>query len=236
MNKKDKIEIESLKENQDFSALHNLNQLKKHYETIAKLKKETSNFEEAYVSSFYKDLDEVLNYIPQSEYEKYNVNITPINNFRIIRIDVRDFAVPRQNIHELDFISKLRELDKSNGKNKVFLVNTIKKEIDFCPVFGVDDPKKISLINEDYSLEKKGYGYSYPYIRSGNGKGIIELVSNFNYSTWERRGGVWISTYGGKGYWGGPGAKDVEIGHTVSTIYSFCMKTNRYIGSKYESY
>ena len=66
---------EFIKIPKDFNSLHDLKDLVVNYELTEKFINALKDYQSAYLNNFLMDYDELLNYIPESQHNKYKIYI-----------------------------------------------------------------------------------------------------------------------------------------------------------------
>lgn len=214
---------EILKIPTNFHELSNVNVLFDTVEFLDQIKDEINNYTCAFVNSFLMTRSEVELYIPESDHNKYKV--CPNTHGKNKKINLH------ATLHE-----KLKYVIESDDA-KIFVVDTIKKEINLCwlAINEYNDLNQIRAFDMSNSRDfgtcrLSGYEKDELITFKKEKKEIIIT----NYGQFVRSysvggDGPWISTYGGGGYRQG---SHWERDYCKMSIESrFCIHTNQYLGS-----
>lgn len=225
----------------DFKNLHDLGDLVNNYELMSKLQNALNNYQDTYFKSFIKSYDEVLDYIPKSNYNKYKIRFknkylfnyksywgNKIENDGKIEQNWADISVKlnkkynywanRYNEHISYFkINDSNSLNINDIKNGLFIVNDIKKEIILLDI--INNPNiETKLLPANDSLIYKNNNYT---VDVENNKLNVQL--DFEHKTSYPMGGVWIN--GRKnGYLSGD---YTYIPYTRYGYYKYIFDTNK---------
>jgi hypothetical protein len=209
----------------DFKSLHDLKDLVNNYDLISRLSNALNDYQRAHIDSYLMTIDEVLEYIPLKHHDDFMV---------LIAEDVIDSVyISYENIKK-DLTSKLTyalsEKRSYNGskseyeiipvkeyeQERIFMVNTIKKEISvvywYTDVPFYKKPKhKFGKVEYEIDEER-----------------ILSVKVHFNFTAYQQVGGASISCLTGYSYF--RGGQSVPYTREAYELYQFDTKTNQYLG------
>lgn len=219
---------ELLKIPTNFHELSNVNVLFDTVEFLDQVKQQINDYTAAFVNSFLMTRSEVELYIPECDHNKYKVCPNTHSRCSSAHKNINLYAT----LHE-----KLKHLNDSENA-KIFVVDTVKKEINLCWLHSNENNDLNQLLNFDmhrspnvsdtYSLS----GYEKDELITFNKEKKQIVITNYaQFSKSYRTGGngIWISTYGGRGYYQGSSMNRDYFKMTIEN--RFCIHTNQYLGS-----
>jgi hypothetical protein len=210
--------IDYIKIPKDFNSLHELKSFGLMYGAAINFIKKVNEYQGSYFASFCKNLDEVLQYIPENKYSTYDVYLLDNQICRLDEFDITQiqFAEPCNMIKLVGKNLAVEHLSYRpvNTTDKMFLVDTLNKRVQICP-----------WIFRSSTIDKKIYNH-YVQITYGGHHFKIDAANNVFSAVVElRRKNIFLnqSFYfeSGGGY---------TSGYMKYEVHDFCMRTNEYIG------
>jgi hypothetical protein len=209
----------------DFKSLHDLKDLVNNYDLVSRLSNLLNNYQKAHIDSYLMTLDEVLEYIPIRHHDEYKVTIA---EYVIDSVYISHGNVKKDLTSKLTYaLSEKRYYNgskseyeiipvKEHKKERIFMVNTIKKEISVIYWY-TDAPF-----------------YKKPHNRFGkieyeiDAERILSVKVNFSFTAYQQVGGSSISCLTGYSYF--RGGQSVPYTREGYELYQFDTKTNQYLG------
>ncbi len=215
--------LSSFKKLENFEELHDLNQIVEISDISKVFIDNLNSYYTKYVNSFLMSKDEVLNFIPVSEHDDFNV-LLYISCADFVYADKhRMVSTKKKNIKghtiykdvKCTLSTRLTEA-VNNRKNQQFIINTIDKII--VPVDWTNKPKRNGETFDNNLI------FQIDKINK-------QLIVNVHYleHTSYAVGGCWINGQA-RGYLSGETWHDYDL--KCKQVHVFCTKTNRYIGRK----
>jgi len=202
----------------DFTSLHDLKELLENYELTSKLQNALNDYQEHYITSNMKTLDEVLEYIPKTQYEKYSVKYRGRKLEGDYQYDSNNDII-KQKLYQLLKFYNIKD-------SKIFLIDTINKVIDIC--LWTANNYKLKSESLRYLGGTKYTGKNTYDVDSKTR--ILSIKIPYTFIDSHAVGGVMISTGGGGRYLSGASSNNYE--RTGIEEHQFCIKTNKYLGYK----
>ena len=201
----------------DFQSLNDLTELVQNYDFVSRLSNALNGYHRAYIESYLMTMEEVLDYIPKSQYDKYELHY-------------RGSEIWQYGVDE-SFCEKL--LRNNNPGLKMYMVNTKKKSVDIQG--WVDGYKKIltriEQIEFDIDSRRKR---ETPFTYKGNHKFIVDIKTRrlevqipYIFTDHQAVGGCQIST--GHGFYLSGHSMEPYLSNGYDIFY-FCTRTNKYLG------
>jgi hypothetical protein len=230
----------------DFKSLHELKELVNNYELVTRLSNALDGYQRMYLDSFMMTRDQVLQHIPETQHNLYEIQIRGKN-----RDIMQDYVgkedakklkikVDRQGYRRLSLDEALNKI-KCHKDSRLFMVDVDKKVIDTCFWYDTSNEKptekrrrKIGEYDLDSCDKYTGDGLKYTgkmdFNLNPETKELV-LKVHYEYGASQAVGGVWIN--GRNGYLSG----ETYNKYTINgyDIYHFCTRTNKftgYIGNK----
>ena len=204
--------VDFIKIPKDFKSIHELKELVSNYGLVRRLIAALDDYQCMYVNSFLMNLDEVLTYIPEVQHEEYKVKL---RNDVLTKFDSKSFE-------KLSFQKALLSVDVDKTK-KIFLVNTVDKIVDTCfwAEFG------LPIIDKDKFRPDVKYTGFLTYKVCENSEKMYAFAE-FSFTNHRTVGGVTINA--GTPYSYLSGGKTERFLDFDTDTYTFCTKTNKYLG------
>lgn len=199
----------------DFESLNDLSDLLNNFELTSKLQNSLNDYQNHYIKSKLMSIDEVLNYIPLKKQKDFTVNY---------RKSIIHTYLDEEN-YEIVTLKNLESLRTIN--QKAFFVDTINKKVDLCGWFEI-----INSFSERYTSSVK-YTLRNKFIVDST-KRILIVKTPYTFNDRYPVGGVMIN----KGLAGQNlrGHKMMDYEREGEDEYYFCLKTNKYLGNKIETF
>ena len=197
----------------DFQSLNDLTELVQNYDFVSRLSNALNGYQRAYIESYLMTMEEVLDYIPKSQYDKYELHY-------------RGSEIYQYGLEE-SFVEKL--LRNNNTGLKMYMVNTKKKSVDIQG--WVKGYQKVLTRFEQFELDIDGSNTPFTY--KGDHKFIVDIKTSklkvqipYIFTDYQAVGGCWIN--GRAGYLSGHSMEPyLSNGYD---IFNFCTRTNKYLG------
>ena len=126
--------LSTLRTSQDFNELLSMSELNTQMEVLTFLQDNLQDYQMNYLKSFFKDIDEVIAYIPQKDYEKYfskndcsSAWTYPENKFKGLKA-VREFYTKNTSYPTM-YDDNFTKIKKPISDLNHLIINTKKKEI-----------------------------------------------------------------------------------------------------------
>lgn len=208
----------------DFKSLHDLKDLVNNYDLVSRLSNLLNNYQKAHIDSYLMTMDEVLEYIPEKDHESYKIYVSGrrIDDYVSRPSKPKDLAFKlafalcsekNYNYSSDDFDFKITDKAKNEA---VFIVNTLKKQIDciyfFCKLdFHNNSRNEYGKVEYEINEEK-----------------ILSVKVHFSFTDHQQVGGaqIWCGT--GHTYF--RGGQQVPYTREGYEVYEFDTKTNQYLG------
>lgn len=208
----------------DFKSLHDLKDLVNNYDLVSRLSNALNNYQRAHIDSYLMTMDEVLEYIPIKHHDEYKIYVSGrrIDDWVSRPTKPKDlaFKLAFALCNEKNYNYSLDDFDliitDNTKKEPVFIVNTLKKQIDciyfFCKLkFYNNSIKKYGKVEYEINEEK-----------------ILSVKVHFSFTDTQQVGGakIWCGT--GHTYF--RGGQQVPYTREGYELYHFDTKTNQYLG------
>ena len=220
----------------DFKSLHDLKDLVNYYDLVSRLSNLLDNYQKAHIDSYLMTMDEVLEYIPIRHHDEYKVTIggNVIDSVYISYENVKNDLISKLTyvLSEQRYLKggkyvSVVEYDgdgydeydiipvKNYKEQKIFIVNTLKKQIDCIYFFS-----KLSFYKKPHKYGKIEYKI--------NKEKILSVKVHFSFTANQQVGGsrIWCA----KGHTYFRGGNRVPYERNAYEIYLFDTKTNQYLG------
>ncbi len=196
----------------DFKSLHDLKELVSNYDMVNRLVNALNGYQRLYLESFLMTPDEVLKYIPEKQQRDYVL----INRERLhYHSKSYEYEKKRKKLTLADY---LNDIFKTKD-DKVFMVNTVEKQVNYCHFASKLDK---------HSNSSKNLKYGELTFELNNKTKVLTMKVHYSYTAQQAVGGVSIWTAGGGSYRsGGTYHPYTKNGYDM---YQFCTKTNKYLG------
>lgn len=216
----------------DFESLHELTDFKNQYSAATNFIKKIDEYRNSYFNSFIKSYDDVLQYIPEKQLKSYHVSLLDKDLYRLDKFDIKDLKLNNKSrgVEIVNKVAKIVERDhtKISITDKVFLINTIDKKVQFCPWMftHVNGPYLKAAINgnmfvlsyDDFKLkvvpgESKFRVAVQLYI-----KGVMQIEEYYKMEARLASFGMDANPFYHSRH------------NSYYEIHDFCLRTNRYLG------
>ena len=219
---------EFIKIPKDFNSLHDLKDLVVNYELTEKFINALKDYQSAYLNNFLMDYDELLNYIPESQHNKYKIYIRNREKQKNY-IGEKKPGVDKNGYLIESLAESLLDIDVSK-QSKAYMVNTNKKIINVCFWNCIGEKKEVnkkkkSFFDSTITCDIK-YNNKFDFTLEPETK-ILTFKTYYSYTANQAIGGIWINGRS-RGYL----TRESYIPYTINgyDIYNFCTRTNKYFG------
>lgn len=212
----------------DFKSLHDLKDLVSNYDLVSRLSNLLNNYQKAHIDSYLMTMDQVLEYIPEEDYNNYKVTIgdNTIDFLYVSQTETRKdlaslllFALCQTWDYNYKLYKYEVTISDEAKEEPIFIVNTLKKEIN---VFYSYSKLSFHKKNNNY------YNYNGKVEYEIDEEKILSVKIHFNFISYQQIGGAQIWTGTGRSYFrGGQSLPYKREGHE---LYQFDTKTNQYLG------
>lgn len=209
----------------DFKSLHDLKDLVNNYDLVSRLSNALNSYQKAHIDSYLMTIDEVLEYIPIKHHEEYKVMV---GEKEISSVYISYDKEQKDLASKLNYaLSEKRyyngskwqyeiTLVKNHKQERIFMVNTIKKEINI--IYWYTDVT--FCVKPRYEFGKIQYEIDE--------ERILSVKVNFTFTDYQQVGGASIMCLTGYSYY--RGGQRVPYTREGYEIYQFDTKTNQYLG------
>lgn len=250
------VEVDYIKIPKDFQSLHDLKELIGNYDLVTRLTSALNNYNRHYLDSYLMSADEVLQFIPESQWYDYDITCRGQNGHFVTRTHDMN---PKESYYtsEIKMYTKKKYPEFKSKTNKGYiyfkiplndsLISYIKEDqyVDDNKFPKITKEDKVFIVNTlDKKIEvvmwatsKLKTHYRYASVEYDIKRIDYELDAEknltikcpYSYTASQAVGGVWINGRA-TGYL--RGEKYVDYTIKGYDIYKFCTRTNQFLGYK----